>query len=177
MNAKVIAWAWERRKESPGAKSACIGCIQSLSFRSSRTMSGIGDDNILRLSYYKVDVGLIDDPDIMKIMRSASAENLALPEEALPFNQVSTRWLVGSKVYLTVAVPTQLILLYKQVQLTSKTLKSLCADNVNSYSVLTIVSVDTFCYLRYAKQLPFQCWYCHLTVIRDLLCWKLCNSY
>lgn len=54
-------------------------------------MSGIGDDNILRLSYYKVDVGLIDDPDIMKIMRSASAENLALPEEALPFNQVSTR--------------------------------------------------------------------------------------
>lgn len=53
-------------------------------------MSGIGDDNILRLSYYKVDVGLIDDPDIMKIMRSASAENLALPEEALPFNQVST---------------------------------------------------------------------------------------
>ncbi|XP_025111855.1 DENN domain-containing protein 1B-like isoform X1 [Pomacea canaliculata] len=58
--------------------------------RSSRTMSGIGDDNILRLSYYKVDVGLIDDPDIMKIMRSASAENLALPEEALPFNQSSS---------------------------------------------------------------------------------------
>ena len=48
---------------------------------------GSHDDSSLRLSYHRVDVGLMSDADIQNIMRSASAETL--PQQQLLDSQVS----------------------------------------------------------------------------------------